>query len=372
MVFAQLERETIAERIKDNYYQRGADRVWPGGPAPFGYENIKIIFGGKKVATIKETEDIELVKQIFEEYIKNGVSLGEIGRKLTAERGEMWNNIKLSRMLHNPAYVMADVDIYNYYLSKGCIIKSDISEFNGINGLNIYGKRDRNQNKYNNIQDHNVTVGLHKGVIPSALWLECQYKLNNNRQIKNSGKGKHTWLTGLVKCGYCDRALVVRSYKDIKYFNCSGRAIHICDADLGTQYVTEVENAVYKKMKEYVKTLSTCNPTSSEKKNESEINSLKINLAKIDTEINNIINNLSSANEIMMKYANAKIVELDTQKSDILNRLNELTIKKEHKLVIPDMSNWETKDNTYRKKIANILIEKIYVFNENVEIAFKY
>jgi sugar lactone lactonase YvrE len=136
--------------------------------------------------------------------------------------------------------------------------------------------------------------------------------------------------------------------------------------------VTEVENAVYKKITEYVKTLSTCNPTSSEKKNESEINSLKINLAKIDTEINNIINNLSSANEIMMKYANAKIVELDTQKSDILNRLNELTIKKEHKLVIPDMSNWETKDNTYRKKIANILIKKIYVYNENVEIAFKY
>ena len=34
MVFAQLERETIAERVKDNYYSRIKQGNWPGGPAP--------------------------------------------------------------------------------------------------------------------------------------------------------------------------------------------------------------------------------------------------------------------------------------------------------------------------------------------------
>ena len=37
MVFAQLERETTAERVRDNYYQRVKLGSWPGGPAPQGF-----------------------------------------------------------------------------------------------------------------------------------------------------------------------------------------------------------------------------------------------------------------------------------------------------------------------------------------------
>ena len=37
MVFAQLERETTAERVRDNYYQRAKLGSWPGGPAPMAF-----------------------------------------------------------------------------------------------------------------------------------------------------------------------------------------------------------------------------------------------------------------------------------------------------------------------------------------------
>ena len=37
MVFAQLERETISERVTDNYYQRAKLGRWTGGPAPYGF-----------------------------------------------------------------------------------------------------------------------------------------------------------------------------------------------------------------------------------------------------------------------------------------------------------------------------------------------
>lgn len=371
MVFAQLERETIAERIRDNYYQRGTDGVWLGGQAPFGYENIKTTFNGKKVATIKETKDLKLVEWIYQEYVKDGVSLGQIASQLVSERNEMWNNIKLSRILHNPAYVMANADIYNYFSTKGCIIESDVSEFNGINGLNVYGKRNRSLNKYNNITGHHVTVGMHKGVIPAILWLQCQQKLSSNVQIKNNGKGKHTWLTGLVKCGYCEKAMVVRSYKDTKYFNCSGRAINMCDGERSTQYVNKIEDIVSEKIKKYVKSLKNCKLTSTENKNESEINAIKINLVKVNTEIDNIVKNLSSANEIMMRYANEKIIELDNQKNELLNKLNALNIKKERKLNIPDVSEWDISDNMLKKDIANRLIEKVYIFADRVEILWK-
>lgn len=32
MIFAQLERETTAERVKDNYYERARYGTWLGGP----------------------------------------------------------------------------------------------------------------------------------------------------------------------------------------------------------------------------------------------------------------------------------------------------------------------------------------------------
>ena len=42
MVFAQLERETTAELVRDNYYQRARLGSWPGGPAPYGFSIGKL------------------------------------------------------------------------------------------------------------------------------------------------------------------------------------------------------------------------------------------------------------------------------------------------------------------------------------------
>lgn len=372
MVFAQMERETIAERIKDNYYQRGSDGVWLGGPAPFGYNNIKINIDGKKVATITENGDIELVKWLFEEYAKPEMSLGQLARQLVKDRNEMWNNIKLSRILHNPVYVKADVDVYNYYLAKGCIIKSGIDEFTGINGLNIYGKRDRALNKYNNIKDHNVTVGLHNGVIPSSLFLQVQYKLGSNKQIKNNGKGKHTWLTGLVKCGYCNRAMVVRTYKDIKYFNCSGRAIQCCDGEISTHYVSDIEDLVFTKLKHYIDNFAECKVNEVSEYNEVSLNEIKIKLSKVEKQIENIVNNLTNSNPIMVKYANEKIVKLDAERNDLLSKINELNTKKELPLILPDLTNWKIRNNDFKHGIANNFINKVFVYADKVEIDWKY
>ena len=42
-VFAQLERETIAERIKDNMYELARNGYWLGGNAPLGFKSCKIL-----------------------------------------------------------------------------------------------------------------------------------------------------------------------------------------------------------------------------------------------------------------------------------------------------------------------------------------
>ena len=224
MVFAQLERETIAERIKDNYYSRGKGGGWLGGPAPFGFKLKRVTHEGKQVTTIETTDDIEIVKRIYKEYSESNASLGSIAKSIREGTGEMWNNIKLSRILHNPAYVKADADVYNYFMGLKCILVNDVVEFTGQKGCNLYGKRNRSANKYRNLEEHVLALSLHDGVIDSATWLACQGKLNSNVQIKNSGKGKHTWLSGYLKCGYCGYSMIMRSgSSDTKRLYCSGR-----------------------------------------------------------------------------------------------------------------------------------------------------
>ena len=65
MTFAQLERETIVERVTDNYYFRANNGYWAGGYAPYGY-SIEHVIGsdGKRHSILIENKnESEIVKK---------------------------------------------------------------------------------------------------------------------------------------------------------------------------------------------------------------------------------------------------------------------------------------------------------------------
>lgn len=373
MVFAQLERETIAERIKDNYYSRGKTGVWLGGTAPIGFKNEKIKKDGKIVATIAPTEDLELVKKIYDLYANTNSSLGGIAKEIRKNTDEMWNNIKLSRILQNPAYVKADVDIYHYYKSKKCIIVNDIEEFTGVKGCNLYGKRERSKNKYRNLEDHVLSISLHDGIIDSQTWLICQRKLAGNVQIKNTGKGKHTWLTGLVKCGYCGYSMNVKVYKNYKYLNCSGRYIkdNICSKKLETHHVQYIEDYIEQSIKSFLPHLSNHVNVNKPFVNEVELNKLKMELFNIETQIDNLLNNMANGNETLIAYINKKIIELDKNRERVLISINENSIKPVN-LDIPNIDDWNNYSLEQKRDVCNKLISKILIYNGKIEVEWKY
>ena len=78
LVFAQLERETTAERVKDNYLHRFSLGAWPGGPAPYGFDLIKITDDGRRVSSLAANGQASIVQTIFEEYAKPETSLRSI------------------------------------------------------------------------------------------------------------------------------------------------------------------------------------------------------------------------------------------------------------------------------------------------------
>ena len=124
MTFAQLERETTAERVRDNYHHRASLGAWPGGPAPYGYALSKAEVDGRSVSTLIPDEHAKTVCRIFEEYAKPETSLRGLAKDLTARgihgpKREAWDNVTLSRILHNPVYVRADEAVYCHYLAQG-------------------------------------------------------------------------------------------------------------------------------------------------------------------------------------------------------------------------------------------------------------
>ena len=75
-VFAQLERETIAERIKDNMLQLARSGRWLGGNTPIGYESESIVYLDSnykekkmyKLSPIKK--ELDVVKLIYGKYLE--------------------------------------------------------------------------------------------------------------------------------------------------------------------------------------------------------------------------------------------------------------------------------------------------------------
>lgn len=124
MIFAQLERETIAERVRDNYYERIKTGSWPGGTIPYGFSKSRVELEGKMIPTLQENEQMEVVKRIFHDYLQEGASLGSVAKQLSEEgipapRRAAWDNVTLSRILHSPLYVKADMYVYAYYKEQG-------------------------------------------------------------------------------------------------------------------------------------------------------------------------------------------------------------------------------------------------------------
>ena len=84
IVFAQLERDTIAERIRDNMYELAKTGRWLGGNVPLGFMSEKNI--------VMYANDEELLKKI-EFYINNDVEREKIaqnGCRLVKERFLYW------------------------------------------------------------------------------------------------------------------------------------------------------------------------------------------------------------------------------------------------------------------------------------------
>ncbi len=320
MVFAQLERETTAERVRDNYYQRAKLGSWPGGPAPYGFSLGRLPnAGGNPAPTLIPNEHCQVVEEIFHRYAQPGESLGSVARWLNAQgipgpRRPTWDNVSLSRLLHSPLYVMADEDVYLYYKGKGLQFTNTLVDFDGLHAGMITGRRDRSRGKYQDLNAQHFSLANHVGVIPSQLWLQCQYKLDGNRQLGNGGKGKHTWLSGLLKCGACGYSVKVLRDGEKYYLVCSGRSnLGLCEQSIRVD-LRALEAAIAVELE---KLLQECPAVTPE---DLETHGCAAQLAAIEQKIDRLMAALSESDDLSMTYINRAIQRLDKERRELLDK----------------------------------------------------
>jgi site-specific DNA recombinase len=218
--FAQLERETIAERIKDNLRELSKTGRWLGGPAPLGYKSVQVenndLKGKSRKKNILQIEenDIHIVKLVFQLFKKyksfQKVSITLENQGIYSRKGRVFSRELVKQMINNPVYVIADNSMLDFFKSYNCEIYRRDS-INGTNGIMPYNRRKEN-GSFAPIEDWLISIGEHPGIILSKDWIECQHICDeikekaSNRQFTS----QNALLSGLVICAHCGSSMAPR------------------------------------------------------------------------------------------------------------------------------------------------------------------
>ena len=379
MVFAELERENILMRVKDNYYARGEKGMYLGGPPTFGFDKTPTTLGGIKTSVLIPNADMPTVQYMYDAYLVERTSLGDIAKQLNSDGvqspgGALWDSNMISRILRNPSYVMADTDVYRYFKEKGCRIPTPVEEFTGERGCFLYGKRATNERKYTDVKDHVLTIGLHDGVISPQIWLDVQRKLDGNKQLRKGKTGTRSWLTGLIKCGNCGYALRVIN-RD--YFYCSGKANKkVCGGFDGNPRIDDVEQAVKERLFQKFDEIRDISIEEDKPVQSPAVNKLKMRLETVSTQIDNLVDRIAETSSAIGKVLEEKleslIKERESVEAEIRKHSSGTSQALTYKDVLPLLSEFDDMPIENRSVIARQFIQKILLWDDKIEIVWKF
>lgn len=378
MVFAELERENILLRVKDNYYARGEKGLYLGGVPVYGFDKVPAKHNGIKTSVLIPNGDLATVEYIFAAYRESGSSLGQIvkelnGRGVPSPAGALWDSSKLSRLLRSPTYVMADVEVYRYFKDKGAGISNPVEDFTGQRGCFLYGRREANERKYTDVHGHVLSLGLHDGAIPSDVWLDVQRKLDGNSQIRKGKSGSYSWLTGLIKCGKCGYAMRVQGGE---YFYCTGKANHgACGGVDGKPSIADVERAVYTELKHKFDEIRNVVVEEQKPSSSPKANKLKMRLEAIGTQIGNLVDKIADTSEAIGAVLEKKLEALISERAETQSELDKLVGAKPkiaYADIIPLIGEFSEMPLETKREIARQLIVKIMLWEDKIEIVWKF
>lgn len=381
IVFAQLERETIQKRVADAYYSRSKRGFYMGGRIPYGFEKVKTEIDGIKTSKyVPIPDEAEQIRIMYSLYADEDNSLGDIIAYFNKNgikhlRGGMWSAGRISEILRNPIYVMADADVYDFFKSQGANIINPVSDYTGYNACYLYQGTVSKTRKQLDLTDKEIVLAPHQGIIPSGDWLKCRIRCLNNRQSTKTCKAMTSWLAGKVKCGKCGYGLTIvkANTKWHRYFVCAAALAtkkENCQGTGGTIYADVLEeymlNAIRNKLSEF-KTLSQ----KKKKQINPKINKNKIRISEIENEINDLLSKVVGANAVLMQYVNERVEGLDTERKKLQEENISLTCnqdKQNFDVISSHVQDWDNIGFKDKQSVVNALIKVIHIADGKIEI----
>lgn len=356
-VFAQLERETIAERIRDNMMQLAKTGRWLGGITPTGYESKEVLTidnegNNRKSMKLEIIEDeAKQVKLIFDKFIElkslYQVELYCFEHNIKSKNGNYYYTNTISTIIENPVYAIGDKKICDFLKDEGHKVYVDERDFDGKRGLMVYNKTTQSPKKKTIVNDEwTVSLGVHKGIVSSSDWIKASELRDMRRCIKTRKRiiNANALLSGILICESCGsfmRKAGTRQNKNgtIAYY-------YMCELkDRSRSLECNSKNIRGDKLDQLV--LERLKKVSLE---ESEMNN---HLGKSKLEIDNEINKI----EDKIKRINNSITKNDSAINNLLNVLSEGEESLATKHIINQMNSLE-KDNIELK-------EKLLRLNQN-------
>ncbi len=253
--FAQLERETIAERIKDNLRELAKTGRWLGGPPPMGYSSIGVENNDIKGKSRKKhilkinPDEIEIVKLVFKLFIEHKSFQKVSGilenQGLYSRSGKIFSRELVKQTINNPIYVIADKKLFDFFKENGCETYEE-TKINNLNGIMPYNRRKEN-GSFAPISNWIISVGDHPGIISSDLWIRCQTICKEIKQKASNRQctSQEALLSGLIVCARCGSGMAPRQNKTEKYhyryYSCNlrNKSASRCDNDALNAYDAE-------------------------------------------------------------------------------------------------------------------------------------
>lgn len=383
-VFAEFERQSIISRVTQAYEHRSEMGLYMGGRKPYGFDLEPITINNVKTKRLAPiSEEIEQIKYIYDTYAVENVTLGRLLKNLTENKitplsGGGWTTAKLSTIIKNPIYVMADSRVYEYFQRYGTQIISPPESFDGIHGVQIYGKTKHEANSHD-WSDIKAVIMTHKGVIDSDTWIKCQQKLAKNKQIRNAVSNKTSWLGGKIVCGICGRTMTTIKGKTgngeiRRYFSCTGKThFKNCTGTKVTNYAESLEDMAYNEIAKKLETLK-CVRIAERKTINPEINELRNKLKSIELARQQLADTLMKpgVGSDLLEILNIRATKLRDEKTEIMLKLDELESKAlDVKTAINLSKKWKTASLEEKRGVCNILVNRIIVDeNGNAEIVW--
>ena len=176
-IFAEFERENLAERVSFGYEQKTREGNYTNTNGVYGYDYIK----GKGILIVNEEEKL-LVQRIYNDYL-DGMSYAKIAKNLNKEkvptkRGGRWSPSTINSILTNPLYIGK--------VRYGVTTKNKSKSFTA-NGINI------------------------EPIISSSLW-EKVHSLLLKRKKHNIRRypSENTYYFHFLKCEKCGGTFLAR------------------------------------------------------------------------------------------------------------------------------------------------------------------